>query len=70
MPSGHEWAFRLHNREPSRLIEEKFLPTILRRLSSSLSDMELTAEKKVTCVLNYYGLAEQAAQEILSAWGL
>ena len=69
-PSGHEWVFRLLNREPSRLVEEKFRETILGRLSSSLSDMELAAEKKITCVLNHYGLAEQAAQEILTAWGL
>lgn len=69
-PSGYEWVFRLLNREPSRLVEEKFRVTILGRLSSSLSDMELAADKKIICVLNYYALAEQVAQEILSAWGL
>ena len=69
-PSGYEWVFRLLNREPSRLVEEEFRTTILGRFSSSLSDMEIAAEKKITCVLNHYGLAEQAAQEILTAWGL
>lgn len=69
-PSGHEWVFRLLNREPSRLVEEKFREIIKGRLSSSLSDMQLAAENKITCVLNHFGLAEQAAQEILTAWGL
>ena len=69
-PSGHEWVFRLLNREPSRLIEEKFRATILGRLSSSLSDMEIASGNKITCVLNHFGLAEQAAQEILSYWGV
>ena len=69
-PSGHEWVFRLLNREPSRLVEEKFRKIIVGRFSSSLSDMEIAAEKKITCVLNHYGLAEQAAQEILRAWGV
>ena len=69
-PSGYEWVFRLLNREPSKLVEEEFRTTILGRFSSSLSDMELAADQKITCVLNHYGLAEQAAQEILRAWGL
>jgi len=69
-PSGHEWVFRLLNREPSKLGEEKYRDTLLGRFSSSLSDMQLAAEHKITCVLNHYGLAEQAAQEILMAWGL
>jgi hypothetical protein len=69
-PSGHEWVFRLLNREPERLNEEKYRSTLLGRFSSSLSDMQLAAEHKITCVLNHYGLAEQAAQEILTAWGL
>lgn len=69
-PTGNEWVFRLLNREPSRLIEEKFQQTILGRLSSSLDDMQLAAEKQITCVLNHYGRAEEAAQEILTAWGL
>ena len=69
-PSGNEWVYRLLNREPSRLVEEKFRATILGRLSSSLSDMEIAAEKKIPCVLNHYGRAEQAAQEILKYWGV
>ncbi len=69
-PSGNEWVYRLLNREPSRLVEEKFRATILGRLSSSLSDMEIAAEKKIPCVLNHYGRAEQAAQEILNYWGV
>ena len=69
-PSGHEWVFRLLNREPEILNEEKYRSTLLGRFSSSLADMQLAAEHKITCVLNHYGLAEQAAQEILVAWGL
>jgi len=69
-PSGHEWVFRLLNREPERLVEEKFRNIIMGRLSSSLEDMEIAAEKEATCVLNHYGKAEEAAQEILTAWGL
>ncbi|NQU31307.1 MAG: hypothetical protein HQ525_11630 [Anaerolineae bacterium] len=69
-PSGNEWVFRLLNREPERLGEEKYRGTLLGRFSSSLEDMQLAAEHKITCVLNHYGLAEQAAQEILAAWGI
>jgi len=69
-PSGHEWVFRLLNREPDRLVEEKYRATIMGRLESSLSDMQLAAEHKIPCVLNRHGLAEEAAQEILTAWGL
>jgi len=69
-PSGNEWVYRLLNREPERLSEAKFRATILGRFSSSLSDMEIAAEKKIVCVLNHYGLAEQAAQEILQVWGV
>ena len=69
-PTGNEWVFRLLNREPEKLIEENFRKTILGRLSSSLDDMQLAADKQITCVLNHYGRAEEAAQEILTAWGL
>ena len=69
-PSGNEWVYRLLNREPTKLVEDKFRTTILGRLSSSLSDMEIAAENKIPCVLNHYGLAEQAAQEILDYWGV
>lgn len=69
-PSGHEWVFRLLNREPDRLGEEKYRDTLLGRFSSSLEDMQLAAKSRISCVLNHYGLAEQAAGEILAAWGL
>jgi hypothetical protein len=32
--------------------------------------MELAAEEGVQCVLNHYGKADQAAREILAAWGI
>jgi len=69
-PSGYEWVYRLLNREPSRLVEDKFRVTIMGRFSSSLSDMAIAVEHKIPCVLNHYGLAEQAAQEILDYWGV
>ena len=69
-PSGNEWVFRLLNREPERLSEAKYRATLLGRFSSSLSDMEIAAEKKIVCVLNHFGLAEQAAAEILQVWGV
>jgi hypothetical protein len=70
VPSGGEWVFRLVNREPERLEEKPFRRTILGRTTSSLSDMEVAAEHEIPCVLNHYNRAEEAAQEILTAWGL
>ena len=69
-PSGSEWVFRLLNREPSRLEEEKFQTQILGRTKSSISDMQLAVENRIPCVINRHGQADQAAQEILTAWGL
>jgi hypothetical protein len=69
-PSGFEWVFRLLNREPSRLKEEKFQIQILGRTKSSISDMQLAVENRIPCVVNRHGQANQAAQEILTAWGL
>ncbi len=69
-PDGYEWVFRLLNREAERLPEAAFRRTLLGRLASSLADMELAAEREIPRVLNRYGEAEQAAGEILSAWGL
>jgi hypothetical protein len=69
-PTGGEWIYRLVNREPERLQEEGFRAKILGRTTSSISDMEITAEHEIPVVLNHYGKAEQAAREILTAWGL
>ena len=69
-PSGSEWIARLLNREPSRLKEEGFQTQIMGRTESSLADMQLAAEARIPCVINRYGQADQAAQEILAAWGL
>ncbi len=70
VPSGAEWVYRLVNREPERLMEDVFRQTILGRTTSSLSDMEVAAGHEIPCVLNHYNRAEEAAQEILTAWGL
>ncbi len=69
-PDGYEWVYRLLNRETGKLVEEGYRRTLLGRLASSLDDMELAAEHRIPCVLNHYGKAEQAAEEILSVWGL
>jgi len=69
-PSGEEWLSRLLNREPDKLDDARFRETLLGRTASSLSDMELAAEEGVQCVLNHYGKADQAAREILAAWGI
>ncbi|MGC9358537.1 MAG: hypothetical protein ACP5GX_11750 [Anaerolineae bacterium] len=69
-PDGYEWVYRLVNREPERLEEEAFRARILGRTTSSLSDMEIAVENEIPCVLNHYNQAEQAAKEILFAWGL
>ncbi len=68
-PSGFEWLYRLLNREPSRLKEERFRDQILGRVNSSIGDMQLAVENGILCVINRYGKADQAAQEILTAWG-
>lgn len=70
VPSGTEWIYRLINREPERLKEDAFRQKILGRTTSSLSDMEVAAEHEIPGVLNHYNRAEEAAKEILTAWGL
>ncbi|MGC9399319.1 MAG: hypothetical protein ACP5HM_09290 [Anaerolineae bacterium] len=70
VPSGAEWVYRLLNREPERLKEDAFREQILGRTTSSLADMEVAAEHEIPCVLNPYHRADEAAQEILNAWGL
>ena len=70
VPSGAEWVYRLINREPERLQEATFREKILGRTTSSLSDMGVAADHEIPCVLNRYNRAEEAAEEILTAWGL
>ena len=70
VPSGEEWVYRLLNREPERLREADFRAKLLGRIRSSLEDMEVAAQHEIVTVLNHYGQAEQAAAEILRAWGL
>ncbi len=69
-PEGYEWVFRLLNREAERLSEATYRESLLGRLASSLADMELAAAHHIPCVLNHYGQAEQAAEEILRVWGI
>lgn len=69
-PSGSEWVYRLINRQPERLKEEKFQAQILGRTTSSLSDMQVAVENHIPVVLNHYNQADQAAQDILLGWGL
>ncbi len=69
-PDGYEWVYRLFNREAEKLDEEAYRRSLLGRLASSLADMELAAAHRIPCVLNHYGKAEQAAEEILRAWGM
>ena len=69
-PSGEEWLGRLVNREPDKLGDARFRETLLGRTASSLADMELAAKEGVPCVLNHHGKADQAAREILAAWGI
>jgi hypothetical protein len=70
VPDGTEWVYRLVNREPERLKEETFQLQILGRIESSISDMKIALENDIPFIYNHYGKAEQAAAEILSAWGL
>jgi hypothetical protein len=58
------------NREPGKLGDARFRETLLGRTASSLADMELAAKEGVPCVLNHHGKADQAAKEILAAWGI
>jgi len=69
-PSGKEWLSRLVNREPDKLGDARFRETLLGRTASSIVDMELAAQEGVLCVLNHHGKADQAAREILAAWGI
>ena len=69
-PSGFEWLFRLLNREPTKLQDATFQTKILGRTTSSLADMQITVEGQIPCVLNRHNQADQAAQEIITAWGL
>lgn len=69
-PSGSEWLYRLLNREPSKLESRNYRATMMGRVESSISDMDQAAEHQVQTVLNWHGKGEQAAQEILSIWGL
>ncbi len=69
-PSGDEWVGRLLGRQPARLVEPAFRVRILGRTTSSLADLELAASHAVPCVLNHHGRGDEAAREILAAWGL
>ncbi len=69
-PSGDEWLGRLVGRQPEELTDPAFRARILGRTGSSLADMEVAADAGVPCVLNHHGQGEQAAREILTAWGL
>lgn len=70
VPTGEEWVYRLLNRETERLTEPAFRAKLLGRIHSSLEDMAVAADHQIPTVLNHYGEAETAAQEILQAWGL
>jgi len=69
-PSGQEWLYRLLDREAAKLENEDYRATIMGRVESSIADMEQAVAHKVPTVLNWYGQGEQAAQEILSIWGI
>ena len=70
VPDGTEWVYRLLNREPDRLKEEAFQTTILGRIKSSISDMEIAVDHEIPFIFNHHDKAEQAAGDILEAWGL
>ncbi len=70
VPTGSEWVYRLLNREPEKLKGAQFQAQILGRTGSSLEDMQLAVEHQIPVILNRYNKADQAAQEILAAWGL
>ena len=69
-PSGQEWLYRLLDREPSKLESEEYRASIMGRVASSIADMKQAVAHKVPTVLNWHGKGEQAAQEILSIWGI
>jgi len=69
-PDGIEWIFRLLQRQPEKLSDPSYRRQVLGRTGSSLDDMKLAAENKIPVVLNRWGKAEQAAREIIAAWGL
>jgi hypothetical protein len=69
-PSGSEWISRLLGREPSKLADEDFRARILGRIESSLSDMALAADNGLPCVISQHGRVDEAAEQIMKAWGL
>ncbi|MEA1927108.1 MAG: hypothetical protein U9N73_02795 [Candidatus Auribacterota bacterium] len=69
-PDGFEWIFRLLQRQPEKLSDPSYRSQVLGRTGSSLSDMKLAAENTIPVVLNRWGKADQAAREIISAWGI
>ncbi|MEA3309322.1 MAG: hypothetical protein U9Q70_07410 [Chloroflexota bacterium] len=70
VPTGSEWVFRLLNREPGKLQGAPFQAQILGRTGSSLEDMQIAVANQIPVIFNRYNQAEQAAEEILAAWGL
>ncbi len=70
VPTGSEWAFRLLNREPEKLQGAQFQVQILGRTGSSLEDMQIAVANQIPVIFNRYNQADQAAEEILAAWGL
>ena len=69
-PDGIEWIFRLLQRQPEKLSDPSYRRQVLGRTGSSLDDMKLAAENAIPVVLNRWGKADQAAREIMSAWGI
>ena len=69
-PDGIEWIFRLLQRQPEKLSDPAYRRQVLGRTGSSLDDLHLAAEDKIPVVLNRWGKANQAAREIIAAWGL
>ena len=70
VPSGEEWLDRLLGRTRSELKSEKYRDEIMKRVESSIADMEEALKHKVPTVLNEHGKGDQAAKAILSIWGL
>jgi hypothetical protein len=69
-PDGIEWIFRLLQRLPEKLSDPAYRRQVLGRTGSSLDDLKLAAENIIPVVLNRWGKADQAAHEIISAWGI
>ena len=69
-PDGIEWIFRLLQRQPEKLSDQAYRRQVLGRTGSSLDDMKLAAKNTIPVVLNRWGKADQAAREIIAAWGL